>query len=118
MSDTNNNGFSECSRTDSNLPVLFANGYPTSLKNMKQQSLELFLPFLVQCSREFIDEADPDPPKWWPKDLDFKFPMTKPSRMKSFVSSFSLRLFATLFSYQKINFHLLNFFKIRNGKKS
>jgi hypothetical protein len=82
MSDTNNNGHSPEVRTDSNLPILFANGYPTSLKNMKQESLELFLPFLVECSREFTQEGDRDPPRWWPRDIPFKIPLVKPTRMK------------------------------------
>lgn len=78
MADTNNNGETP-QRSDSNLPILFANGYPTSLKNMKMESLELFLPFLAEC----VADAENVPPKWWPHDLQFKFPLERPRRFKN-----------------------------------
>lgn len=86
MSDTNNNG-EQVTKTDSNLPILFANGYPTSLESMKIESLELFLPFLVACSEEKQDltsvQTKQKAPSWWPeKELPFTIPLKRPRRLK------------------------------------
>lgn len=95
MADRNNNDemMEEQSgrSTDSNLPILFADGYPTSLEKMSIDQLQLFIPFLLRCAAEG-SEKDICPP-WWPssvpysmnsieKPKDFhkvKFP-TKPNR--------------------------------------
>lgn len=83
MADSNNNssqeGPSNCS-TDSNLPILFANGYPTSLDKMSRDQLELFIPFLVKCSR--IGNDDGSTPVWWPNHIDFKIPIQKPNNYR------------------------------------
>lgn len=87
MADTNNNGEQQVIKTDSNLPILFANGYPTSLESMKIESLELFLPFLVECSKENQDITSDQPiqaPSWWPKkELPFTVPLERPRRLKN-----------------------------------
>lgn len=68
--------------TDSNLPILFANGYPTSLEKMSCEQLELFIPFLVKCSRHGSDDNDNSVPKWWPSAVDFRIPLAKPKNFK------------------------------------
>lgn len=84
MSDTNNNGVQEepARSTDSNLPILFANGYPTSLEKMSCEQLELFIPFLVKCSRYGADDEDNSTPKWWPSFIEFAIPLEKPTKFK------------------------------------
>lgn len=80
MADSNNNSFqnepANCS-TDSNLPILFARGYPTSLEKMSQTDLERFIPFLVRCSKNGSDESSRTP-AWWPSNIEFKIPVEKP----------------------------------------
>ncbi|CAO1388713.1 unnamed protein product [Diamesa tonsa] len=80
--DTNNNN-DESKSTVSNLPVLFANGYPTSLEKMSRNQLELFIPFLLKCSLNlrYIDEKH-EAPKWWPTNLEYKVPFGKPKNLK------------------------------------
>lgn len=85
MADDNNNGNQEEQtniRTDSNLPILFANGYPTSLDKMSVDQLELFIPFLIKCSKDGSDEEEMTAPKWWPSSLDYKIPLEKPKNSK------------------------------------
>lgn len=82
MSDSNNNS-SEGEpnpRTDSNLPILFANGYPTSLEKMAIEQLERFLPFLVKCSRNGSEEDKM--PEWWLNEIELKSPLEKPKTFK------------------------------------
>lgn len=92
MADTNNNNGVEQSRsTDSNLPILFANGYPTSLEKMSQEQLELFIPFLVKCSRYGGDDDEQSVvPKWWPSFVDFRIPLEKPNSKKVSLQDFKL----------------------------
>lgn len=85
MADSNNNGNQEEQtniRTDSNLPILFANGYPTSLEKMSGDQLELFIPFLIKCSKDGLEEDETAVPKWWPKGVEFKIPLEKPKNTK------------------------------------
>jgi hypothetical protein len=85
MADNNNNGNQEEQtniRTDSNLPILFANGYPTSLEKMSGDQLELFIPFLIKCSRDGTDEDEATAPKWWPTGVEYKIPLEKPKNSK------------------------------------
>lgn len=81
--DTNNNNNDDSKSTVSNLPVLFANGYPTSLEKMSRNQLELFIPFLLKCSLNlrYIDEKH-EAPKWWPTNLEYKIPFGKPKNLK------------------------------------
>lgn len=90
--DTNNNTNNDDSNsTVSNLPVLFANGYPTSLEKMSRSQLELFIPFLLKCSLNlrYIDEKHAAP-KWWPTNLEYKIPFGKPKNLKKVSFSFKL----------------------------
>lgn len=89
MSDKNNNGShdEQSSRsTDSNLPILFANGYPTSLEKMSRDQLELFIPFLVKCSRDGSDEDETTAPKWWPDLVQFRVPLEKPKSFQKVIA--------------------------------
>lgn len=82
MSDNNNNGDGEINRkTDSNLPILFANGYPTSLDKMTCEQLERFIPFLVKCSQN--GKVEEIKPNWWPNvEVDYKVPFEKPKNFR------------------------------------
>jgi len=65
----------------SNLPLLFASGYPTSLEKITQEQLENFIPFMVQCSLGYLqiqNKSDYKEPEWWPEDIPFKIPLIKP----------------------------------------
>lgn len=66
----------------SNLPLLFADGYPTCLEKVTLRQLERFVPFMLQCSlgQKFQDTYTP-PPKWWPEDLPFSIHVEKPVGM-------------------------------------
>ncbi|KAM7351790.1 ovaries absent [Cochliomyia hominivorax] len=67
----------------SNLPLLFANGYPTSLDKITESQLEKFIPFMVQCSLGHINlqgQLDCSEPEWWPEDLPFNIPFSKPKK--------------------------------------
>ncbi|XP_017858002.1 PREDICTED: uncharacterized protein LOC108610420 [Drosophila arizonae] len=71
----------------SNLPLLFANGYPTSLEKITESQLENFIPFMVQCSLGHINlpkKIDCSEPEWWPENASFGIPLKKP---KNFVGS-------------------------------
>ncbi|XP_052867928.1 uncharacterized protein LOC128273897 [Anopheles cruzii] len=65
----------------SNMPLLFADGYPTSLDKISEEQLEKFIPFMVQCSLAHGENhalADYRKPSWWPKDVEFTKPFKKP----------------------------------------
>lgn len=65
----------------SNLPLLFANGYPTSLDKITESQLENFIPFMVQCSLGHINlpkRIDCSEPEWWPENASFGIPLKKP----------------------------------------
>lgn len=67
----------------SNLPLLFANGYPTSLEKISEAQLEQFIPFMVQCSLGHINiqgKVDSSEPEWWPEDIPFSIPLAKPKK--------------------------------------
>ncbi|XP_070145215.1 uncharacterized protein ova isoform X1 [Drosophila kikkawai] len=71
----------------SNLPLLFANGYPTSLEKITEPQLENFIPFMVQCSLGHINlpkKVDCSEPEWWPENAPFEIPLKKP---KAFVGN-------------------------------
>ncbi|EDW36668.1 GL14797 [Drosophila persimilis] len=66
----------------SNLPLLFANGYPTSLEKISESQLESFIPFMVQCSLGHINlpkKIDCSEPEWWPENAPFGIPLKKPN---------------------------------------
>ncbi|KAK2583214.1 hypothetical protein KPH14_009233 [Odynerus spinipes] len=65
----------------SNLPLLFADGYPTSLEKITLAQLECFITFMVRCSlghdtTEIITE-----PQWWPKEIKFSNPLIRPRKV-------------------------------------
>lgn len=81
--------------TISNLPLLFANGYPTSLEKITEQQLNKFIPFMVQCSLGNVqpstpveptgtapppenEPAAPVTPPWWPDDLPYALSPVRP----------------------------------------
>lgn len=68
----------------SNLPLLFANGYPTSLDKITEKQLENFIPFMVQCSYGKINIPNQETvePEWWPEDVVFEKPFGKPSKFQ------------------------------------
>lgn len=69
----------------SNLPLLFANGYPTSLDKISEKALETFIPFMVQCSLGNINiqgRSDISEPEWWPEDVPFSIPLVKPKKFE------------------------------------
>lgn len=66
----------------SNLPLLFAGGYPTSLDKVAESQLEKFIPFMVQCSLGDIQVPVLDSssePEWWPEEIPFTIPLQKPA---------------------------------------
>uniref|UniRef100_A0A182NMY2 Nuclear respiratory factor 1 NLS/DNA-binding dimerisation domain-containing protein n=1 Tax=Anopheles dirus TaxID=7168 RepID=A0A182NMY2_9DIPT len=71
----------------SNLPLLFADGYPTSLDKITEPQLEKFIPFMVQCSLGYIhihSMTEFNKPEWWPSDVEFTKPFKRP---KSFTGN-------------------------------
>ncbi|CAL7937282.1 unnamed protein product [Xylocopa violacea] len=65
----------------SNLPLLFANGHPTSLEKITLTQLERFVTFMVQCSLGHDTTEVISEPRWWPKEVKFSNPLTRPKRM-------------------------------------
>lgn len=66
----------------SNLPLLFAGGYPTSIEKITESQLERFIPFMVECSLgnvSFPMAGDCKEPEWWPEDVPFTVPLQKPA---------------------------------------
>lgn len=73
----------ECENMVSNLPLLFAAGYPTSLERISESQLETFIPFMVQCSLGHVQiqaNFECSEPEWWPEDMPFSIPLRKPTR--------------------------------------
>ncbi|XP_053667362.1 uncharacterized protein LOC128716818 [Anopheles marshallii] len=76
----------------SNLPLLFADGYPTSLDKITEAQLQKFIPFMVQCSLGNVTiqtMTEFNRPPWWPKDLEFTKPFKRP---KSFTGDWLLKM--------------------------
>ncbi|XP_033150564.1 uncharacterized protein LOC108607858 isoform X2 [Drosophila busckii] len=111
----------------SNLPLLFANGYPTSLEKITESQLENFIPFMVQCSLGHINlpkKIDCSEPEWWPENAPFGIPLRKPKhfignwveKMKEIVvicyqfhrSLFLLRFCNDLAAYEHASLRFIN----------
>ncbi|XP_062121198.1 uncharacterized protein LOC133835246 isoform X1 [Drosophila sulfurigaster albostrigata] len=111
----------------SNLPLLFANGYPTSLDKITESQLENFIPFMVQCSLGHINlpkKIDCSEPEWWPENAPFGIPLKKPKnfygnwieKMKEIVvicyqfhkSLFLLRFCNDLAAYEHASLRFIN----------
>lgn len=74
-----------CKNMVSNLPLLFAGGYPTSLEKITESQLEKFIPFMVQCSLGYIHIPtleEYSEPEWWPGDLEFVIPFCRPKAFR------------------------------------
>lgn len=65
----------------SNLPLLFANGHPTSLEKITLEQLEHFVTFMVKCSLGYDTNKVISEPRWWPKEVKFSNPLTRPKRV-------------------------------------
>ncbi|XP_011634722.1 uncharacterized protein LOC105425581 [Pogonomyrmex barbatus] len=65
----------------SNLPLLFANGYPTSLEKITMVQLERFILFMVHCSLGHDTTKVINKPEWWPQDVKFSSPLTRPKKI-------------------------------------
>lgn len=112
----------------SNLPLLFAAGYPTSLEKITEKQLEKFVPFMVHCScgnlqgtPNVMDEAEPE---WWPADLKYLKPFRRPddfngdwhAKLKELVvmcyshhkSIFLLRFCQQLSAYEQASLRFIN----------
>lgn len=75
-----------CQNMVSNLPLLFAAGYPTSLDKISEAQLEKFIPFMVQCSLGYIqihNNIEYSEPEWWPEDIPFSIPLVKPKTLRN-----------------------------------
>lgn len=119
-SDTN------CQNMVSNLPLLFAGGYPTSLDKITESQLEKFIPFMVQCSLGHIrisNNIEYNEPEWWPENVPFSIPLEKPmhegewhDKLKTIViicykfhsSIFLLRFCQQLAAYQPESLRFIN----------
>lgn len=80
LSDTSEDLTTPASNMVSNLPLLFAAGYPTSLNKISESQLEKFIPFMVQCSLGCIQTqnvTEYSEPEWWPEDVKFSIPLVK-----------------------------------------
>lgn len=65
-----------------NLPLLFADGYPTTLAKITEAQLERFIPFMVQCSLGCIQlnmDFEYSEPEWWPENVPFAIPLRRPA---------------------------------------
>lgn len=115
----------------SNLPLLFAGGYPTSLDKITETQLEAFIPFMVNCSMGQIHLVNANSyafskPEWWPDDVRFAIPLKRPAnfrgdwqlKMKKIVAScyghhksiFLLRFCENLVIYQPEQLRFINNF--------
>lgn len=115
----------------SNLPLLFAAGYPTSLEKTTEKQLEKFVPFMVQCSCGNLQQQQPSAdtdtdaaPEWWPKDLKYLKPFRRPddftdnwhAKLKELVvvcyshhkSIFLLRFCQQLSAYEQASLRFIN----------
>lgn len=119
-SDTN------CQNMVSNLPLLFAGGYPTSLEKITESQLEKFIPFMVQCSLGNIqihNNTEYSEPEWWPENVPFSIPLNRPAfenawheKLKRIVlicyqfhsSIFLLRFCQQLATYQPESLRFIN----------
>ncbi|XP_026281575.1 uncharacterized protein LOC113208680 isoform X4 [Frankliniella occidentalis] len=59
------------------LPLLFADGNPTSLERATASQLEKFIPFMLDCcpERALVNTSD-RPPSWWPFSTPYQIPLS------------------------------------------
>lgn len=89
----------------SNLPLLFADGYPTCLDKITVGQLEKFVPFMVQCSYG-NNTVSSSVPEWWPDNLEFSLPVIKPQGMDSKWPAILKSLVCRCYSYHGCDFML------------
>ncbi|KAI4491289.1 hypothetical protein M0802_010222 [Mischocyttarus mexicanus] len=65
----------------SNLPLLFADGYPISLEKMTLTQLENFVTFMIECSSGNDINEVIDKPTWWPEEIKFSNPLIRPKML-------------------------------------
>lgn len=72
------------------LPLLIADGHFTRLEDMKDDQMEKFITFLVQCSNlpttsqineNLTGKHQVTEPPWWLPDLPFVYPLTRPKKV-------------------------------------
>lgn len=83
QSSENLENYDECENVVSNLPLLFAGGYPTSLEKISESQLEAFIPFMVQCSLGHVQISSSfvcSEPEWWPEQVEFVIPLRRPPK--------------------------------------
>jgi len=92
----------------SNLPLLFANGVPTSLESMTLSQLQQFLLFILKCEQglEVKDLDDVDQPTWWPKDLPFDNSLVLHSTKKGYWSCKIRSLIRKCYAHSNASFLL------------
>ncbi|XP_059614790.1 uncharacterized protein LOC132260585 [Phlebotomus argentipes] len=103
-----------CQNMVSNLPLLFAGGYPTTLDKMTECQIEKFIPFMVQCSLGYIqlqtNRGEHREPEWWPDDVPFVIPLTRPTDFSGDWRAKLREIVVTCYSFHK-NVFLLRFCK-------
>lgn len=92
----------------SNLPLLFVNGFPSSLSKMTVCELERFIPFMVQCSLGNEDIKECAMPKWWPKDIPYPKAFVKYNQNDNMWRTKLQNLIISCYSYHDCNY-LLHF---------
>ncbi|XP_055709460.1 uncharacterized protein LOC129805521 isoform X2 [Phlebotomus papatasi] len=105
---------SGCQNMVSNLPLLFAGGYPTTLDKMTECQIEKFIPFMVQCSLGYIqlqsNRGEYREPEWWPDDVPFVIPLMRPKDFSGDWRAKLREIVVTCYSFHK-NVFLLRFCK-------
>ncbi|XP_066995127.1 DNA-binding protein P3A2 [Anabrus simplex] len=67
----------------SNLPLLFADGFPACLETITEEQLEKFVPFMISCSKGHTVGSSNSIPKWWPSDVPFMLPLIRPQGLET-----------------------------------
>lgn len=62
------------------LPLLFVNGFPSSLEKLTLDQVETFVPYMIECCVGPCEFGTT--PKWWPSDLQFCSRPQRPSGMQ------------------------------------
>lgn len=90
-----------------NLPLLFANGNPTTLAKINVQELERFVTFMVHCSWGHDTAKEIKKPDWWPDDVEFSDPFRKPATTPADWAIRLRRLVRRCYDYHKSEFLLV-----------
>ncbi|XP_058791834.1 uncharacterized protein LOC131664610 [Phymastichus coffea] len=90
----------------SNLPLLFANGYPTSLEKITLSELERFVTFMVQCSLGHDTAEVISEPQWWPKEIKFSIPIVRPKKVNETYMSNLKKLVFRCYTYHRSEYLL------------